>query len=111
MAMRVAGEEKDRFATARNLARFLATCPDDSVRNGIEAISRAEQLNVLLSGQDPHTLDILAMAYAEVGRFDDAIATAQRAQQTANAMQLDKLKQEIDQRLTMYRDGRACGDE
>ena len=111
MAARVAGEVKDQFATARNLARFLATCPDDSVRNGVEAVARAEQLNALLSGQDPYTLDILAMAYAEVGRLDDAVATAQRAQQTADAMQLDQLKQEIEQRLMTYRDGRPWRDE
>ncbi|MEE8155061.1 MAG: hypothetical protein V3T53_08945 [Phycisphaerales bacterium] len=73
--------------------------------------ARAEQLDALLSGQDPYTLDILAMAYAEVGRFDDAVATAQRAQQTADGMQLDELKQQIEQRLMMYRDGRPWRDE
>jgi len=104
-AVRAAESLQHQLLTARTLARFLATCPDDEVRDGLEALSRAEQLNSLLDGHDPHTLDILAMAQAELGRFDDAIATAQRAQQAAEAADLDELTDEIQQRIETYRAG------
>ena len=77
----------------------------------MEAVSRAEELNSLLDGRDPYTLDILAMAQAELGRFDDAIATAQRAQQTAEAADLHELKDEIQQRIETYRAGLPWRDE
>ena len=110
-AARAAESVQHQLFTARTLARFLATCPDEKVRNGLEALSRAEQLNSLLDGHDPHTLDILAMAQAELGRFVDAIATAQRAQQAAEAIDLHELKDEIQQRIETYRAGLPWRDD
>lgn len=59
--------------TARNeLAWFLATCPDDTIRNGREAVALAESL--VKKSRRINWLDTLAAAYAEIGDF----ATAQR---------------------------------
>jgi tetratricopeptide (TPR) repeat protein len=57
--------------TARNeLAWFLATCPDDTVRRGSEAAVLAELL--VKQARRPNWLGTLAAAYAETGRFGEA---------------------------------------
>jgi tetratricopeptide (TPR) repeat protein len=62
-----------------SLAWILATWPDASVRNGSEAIALAEKASEFSGGKDPHILRTLAAAYAETGRFPEAIATAKQA--------------------------------
>src|SRR6185436_4481864 len=53
-------------------ARVLATHENSSIRNGAEAVRLAERAVEITAGQQPMALDVLAMAYAEVGRFDAA---------------------------------------
>lgn len=66
-----------------NLAWVLAVSPDASIRNGDRAVAEAEQANQLAGGSNPKCLGTLAAAYAETGRFSDAITTARRALQLA----------------------------
>jgi tetratricopeptide (TPR) repeat protein len=61
------------------LARLLATAPDDTVRNGAQAIELANRAVLLTGGQQPAVLDTLAMAYAETGRFEEAVKTLETA--------------------------------
>ncbi len=75
----------DNVDTQINLAWILATCPDASFRNGAQAVKLAERANQLSGSQNPSVLDALAAAYAEVGRFADATATARRALQMVQA--------------------------
>ena len=63
---------------ANNLAWILATHPDPALRNGAEAVYWAKQVCDADGSADPATLDTLAAALAESGRFDEAIQTAQR---------------------------------
>ena len=44
-----------------NLSWLLATCPDDSVRNGKRALELALEANSLTGGEDPVALHILAV--------------------------------------------------
>ena len=60
-------------------AKVLATCPDPAVRNGAEAVRLAEQARDLAGTPDGVLYDTLAAAYAEAGRFDDAITAEQSA--------------------------------
>ena len=53
------------------LARHLAAAPDRSVRDGERAIALAQE--VFESLPTPESVETLAMAYAEAGRFDEAI--------------------------------------
>jgi Flp pilus assembly protein TadD len=61
------------------VARVLATSPDASLRNGAEAVVVAERAAGLTGGREPTILETLAAAYAEVGRFAQAVETARRA--------------------------------
>jgi tetratricopeptide (TPR) repeat protein len=75
------------------LARLLAAAPDDSVRNGPRALALAHQ--VVKVDQSTDVGETLAMALAEVGRFDEAaavqrdlMAAARQAGQAALAARL-----------------------
>jgi tetratricopeptide (TPR) repeat protein len=61
------------------LAWLLATSPDAALRNGPEAVQLAEHGCAVTSRRDPMLLDTLAAAYAEAGRFPEAISAAQEA--------------------------------
>ena len=87
------------------LARTLAACDDAAVRNGAQAVAAAEQANALTDGQQPFVLDVLAMAYAEAGRFDDARQTAAKALDLATAANLPGMASGIRQRLQLYQAG------
>ena len=65
------------LALLNNTAWTLATSPNASVRNGVEAVALAERAAKLSAGNDPAVLDTLAAAYAEARRFAEAAATAE----------------------------------
>lgn len=60
----------------RSLAWLLSTHPDNSVRNGKEAVALAQQIVVATNGQVPLFLLTLSAALAEIGDFDQAAAVA-----------------------------------
>jgi tetratricopeptide (TPR) repeat protein len=66
-----------------NLAWLLATAPDPGLRNGKEAVRLAERACRQSEFKEALLLGTLAAAYAEAGRFDDAVATAQKARELA----------------------------
>jgi Flp pilus assembly protein TadD len=66
--------------TALNgLAWLLATHADAAVRDGARAVECAEALVARGGRPDPMVLDTLAAAYAEAGRFSDALAAVDGA--------------------------------
>jgi tetratricopeptide (TPR) repeat protein len=85
--------------TMSNLAWVLATCPQASVRNGSRAMELARKADRLSNGQDPVVLRALAAAYAEGGRFAEAVTAARRALELAeshsNAALADTLRSDI----------------
>jgi protein O-mannosyl-transferase len=62
-----------------NLAWVLATSSDASIRDGAKAVELAKQAVSLSGGREPLFLRTLAAAYAETGRFSDAIAVVRQA--------------------------------
>ena len=88
------------------LAWILATSSNESVRNGGEAVQLAERLCAVNSCQEAEALDVLAAAYAEAGRFDDAVRVAQRAVEAATAAGPGDLAGQIQERLKLYRASR-----
>ena len=71
--------EPNNVDTLDQVAWRLATCPDASIRDGQKAIELAERAVQLSKAMSPRPLSTLAAAYAEVGRFSEAVETAQRA--------------------------------
>ena len=59
------------------LAWWLATAPEDAIRNGAEAVRWAEKVYKLTP--TPEAADTLAAAYAESDRWDEAIALQEAA--------------------------------
>jgi tetratricopeptide (TPR) repeat protein len=85
------------------LAAMLATAPDASPSEGAEALRLAERLVEQSANRDPNGLDLLAAAQAQVGRYADAVETAQRAIRLAEAAGQTQLARVIAGRLTLYK--------
>jgi tetratricopeptide (TPR) repeat protein len=85
-----------------SLAWLLATCPDGSLRNGTRAVGLAEQARTLAGIESPQLLDTLAAAYAEAGRFPEAIETARRALNLPATQNNLPLAEAIQARLKRY---------
>jgi tetratricopeptide (TPR) repeat protein len=80
----------------------LATSPDDQARNGPEAVKLAEKAADLTGRRQPAILNTLAAAYAESGRFDEALATARQALDLAKQLNRTNLFPRIEQAITLY---------
>ena len=89
--------------TQSNLVWVLATAPNASLRNGIRAVELAERALKLAGGVSPILHRTLAAAYAEAGRFDDAIATAERGRALAEREGNRELADEFTAVLAQYR--------
>ncbi len=85
-----------------NLAWALATDPQSERRNGQEAVKLASRAVELAGTNHVGVLDTLAAAYAEAGRFAEAMATARQAEAAAVAQGQADLAEQIRQRLTLY---------
>jgi tetratricopeptide (TPR) repeat protein len=66
-------------AYQNDLAWILATGSEASLRNGSKSVELSLSANALTGGQNPAYLDTLAAAFAEAGRFPEALETARRA--------------------------------
>jgi Flp pilus assembly protein TadD len=90
----------------RMLAWLLATALDDRLRSGAEAVRRAELANRLANGTDFHCLLTLSAAYAEVGRFADAMQAGESAMAVAIRQGDARQAQSAQQCVAAYRAGR-----
>jgi tetratricopeptide (TPR) repeat protein len=102
-------ELQPQFIPAQiNLAWMLATWPAPSVRNGGEAVALAEQANQFSKGNDPLILRTLAAAYAEAGRFPEAVLTAKQALALAVAQSNPGLTNELQTEIGLYQTNSPC---
>lgn len=69
----------DEVPFLMQLALLLSVAARPEDRNGPEALAIAEDLLARIDAQNPHILSLRAAALAEVGRFEEATATARRA--------------------------------
>jgi tetratricopeptide (TPR) repeat protein len=86
-----------------NLAWLLATCPEASRRNGPEAVQRAERACELTHYNLTPLVGTLAAAYAEAGRFEEAILMAEKACAQAEAAGDRNLLKRNQELLELYR--------
>ena len=94
--------EPDSVPVMSQAAWVLATCPEASVRNGAEAVELAERATQISGGQSPAILAVLAAAYAEVGRFADAVQTTKQALALATQQKKQDLTQALSSALALY---------
>ena len=104
---RAATIDPSNWKPAGDLAWLLATCPDASLRNGPQAVEWAERACRLSENKQPFCLRALAAAYAETGRFEDAVRQAEDALKIATDSGLAALARQITAQLLQYRQGRA----
>ncbi len=83
------------------LAWFQATCPEDSLRNGKEALEKSLRACELSSWQSSDVVDTLAAAYAEIGDFDHAVKYETQAINMSGVSGLRR--KEMQERLELYR--------
>ena len=93
----------DGVDALNNLAWTLATGPDANVRDGGRAVQLAEHACELTHYQKTILVGTLAAAYAEAGRFDDAMATTQKAIALAQQSGEKDLLQKNQELLERYR--------
>jgi tetratricopeptide (TPR) repeat protein len=84
----------------QNMAWLLATTPDDSVRNGSEAIKAALVACELNKYKNPADMKALAAAYAETAQFELAIGWQEKAIQVSATAE-KPLEEKV---LEQYRD-------
>ncbi|MDY7000159.1 MAG: tetratricopeptide repeat protein [Thermodesulfobacteriota bacterium] len=94
-----------------SLAWLLATCPDSKYRDGYRAVELAEKaVNLSRSEEKMFYKDTLAAAYAEVGRFYEAVSAQEEAVQFIDGKN-SKAFEEFSERLELYRKNRPYRDK
>ena len=96
----------DFEAALNNLAMLRASCKQSRFRNGREAVQLAEAACRLSGGRNPSFLGTLAAAYAEAGRFPDAVKAIQEALALSRATGADDLVPIQTQMLEQFRPGK-----
>ena len=92
------------------IAWILAASPDASARNGPKAVELAEEVYRVSGGGDPILASVLAGAYAEAGRFPEAVAAAQRALDLATAQSNSQLATAVQEQMVYYESRRPFRD-
>jgi tetratricopeptide (TPR) repeat protein len=99
---------RERAAGALNdLAWFLATSDRAEDRDCVRAVRFAERACKLTQYRQTALVSTLAAAYAEAGRFQEAIQTAQQARDLAQAAGQPEVAEKNRQLLELYRSGKA----
>ena len=88
-----------------DLAWLLAVCPQAEVRDGPRALHLAQRACAVTSHRDPVLMSTLAAAYAELGRYSEAVNVA------TSALRLVKARDEfpaprLRQQLEQYKNGK-----
>jgi tetratricopeptide (TPR) repeat protein len=97
--------EPNNVKILRELAWVKATAKDGQWRDGAEA-ERLAKRAVFLAPDDPDFQQVLAAAYAENRRFDEALETARRALRLAEANGNQGLSNLIRQCIPAYESGK-----
>ena len=96
-------KDKKNSAIKSNLARLLATCPEDRFRDGTRAVRLTMEAIVQSNDSDWKLMCIAAAAYAETGDFTSATYWAYKARRTPFS---DKTA--IDEMLAQFHMKRPC---
>jgi Flp pilus assembly protein TadD len=97
--------DPDSTEALNNLAWMLAANSDPAIRNGARAVEYGERACQLTQFKQTTMVGTLAAAYAEAGRFADAVATAEKACALAGQNGEQALLKRNRQLLELYRAG------
>jgi tetratricopeptide (TPR) repeat protein len=96
----------DQAMFALALARLLAAAPDDHLRDGRRALTLVDQLV-----KGPQTIELAettAMALAESGRYQEAVAVQRDALTGATSAGLPNVERRITENLHLYENRTPC---
>jgi Flp pilus assembly protein TadD len=94
---------KPEFPPALNeLAWIRASNPDERLRNGSEAVRLAELACQATDYKQAPFLKTLSVAYAEAGRFQEAIATVNKARGFSQAQQTNQEAHEYQDLVELF---------
>jgi tetratricopeptide (TPR) repeat protein len=96
---------QDKTSVAITLAWILATAPEPSIRDGARALDLAQHAAQAAGGRNLLVIRVLAAAYAENGRYPEAIHAAQQAGQRAEASGQSAIANLLRGDLDLYRLG------
>ncbi len=102
-AIRFAPEITDAY---NYLAWILATTNDQQIRKPAKAIEFALKACEFSMFKDIGAIDTLAVAYASVGRFEEAVKTAKKALDMAQVSNQTDLIEEISLHLALFEAGK-----
>jgi tetratricopeptide (TPR) repeat protein len=95
--------QPDSVPALLEISWILATNPRPELRNGSEAIHLAENACERAGANQAEPLKCLAAAYAESGRFEEAVSAAEKALTAARTSQQTELAQSLENQLQLYR--------
>src|SRR5439155_25185969 len=93
-----------------DLAWLLATHPDEKFRDPQESLHLAQNAYRISRSREPLSLDTVAAALADQGKFDEAVKTEQAAIDLAKSAGDQKVVEELTRRLSLYNEHRAFRD-
>jgi len=96
----------DYLPSLNNLAWIMATDSDESMRDGAKAVEYARRAVAVAANREPDVIGTLAASYAEAGRFEEAVATAEDAIRLAHEMGADGIGQGLRKEIALYRNGK-----
>jgi Flp pilus assembly protein TadD len=94
-------------AILNDLAWIRAANSQAQFRNGAEAVTLAERACQITNYKVPVIINTLAAAYAEAGRFDDAVAAEEKARQLAIEMGHPDAADKLLETIQLYKSRRA----
>jgi len=91
------------FDALNNLAWIRAANPNPEFRNGSEAVRLAERACEGTGYKQATMVGTLAAAYAEAGRFEEAITTAGKARELALAAGQNEIAEKNQELIRLFR--------
>jgi tetratricopeptide (TPR) repeat protein len=99
---RALGTDSESVIALGHLAWLLATSPDDSLRDGKEALALASQAHEIDQGVHVNITDTLACAFAENGEYTQAAALEDQAIKIAEAAQATTIADNLRAHLILF---------
>ena len=99
--------DTNSFYALNNLATLLATDSDPHLRDGNRAVHLAEQACQLTQYHEAALIYTLAAAYAEAGRYNDAVTAADKARMAALAQGQTDIAKANEPLVELYKSGHA----